>query len=69
MHPSQALGPWSRVQGESEGFCGSVGPKIRILEQRLTSVGRSDLKGEKETPQTCVGNDAQTKALVAFPKE
>ena len=47
----------------------SLGPKIRLPEQRLTSVGRSELKGEKETPQTFAGSDEQTRALVAFSKE
>ena len=62
---SRSLGTRGRVRAP----VASLGPKIRLPEQRLTSVGRSELKGEKETPQTFAGSDEQTRALVAFSKE
>lgn len=45
----------------------SHSPEIKLQEQKLTSVGRYEKRGEKGTPRTFV--QVQAKALFPFSKE
>lgn len=54
LHPSQALSPWSRDQGESEGFCGLPRPQDKAPRTEADICGQIWVEGrERDSPDIC----------------